>query len=87
MAKYSSRPEAQNLRKEVYSTTHITIKFCISKSTAILWYKDMVLSDEQYKKLRKNKGISTSTGQRMRAEKNKQKKINAIGKAHMHGKK
>jgi len=54
----------------------------ISKSTISSWCRDIILTEEQFEKLRKSKGVSLTTGQRMGAETNKRKRLDAIKKAN-----
>ena len=49
-----------------------------SKSAVSLWCRDIILTSLQNDKLRLNKGVSVTTGQRMGAEANKKKKLEVV---------
>ncbi len=59
----------------------------VSKSSVSGWCRDITLTEAQFEKLRKNRGISLKTGQRMGAETNKKKRLDAIETADLAGKK
>lgn len=82
MSKYSERIKAREMRREGTSIVVIAQKLSVSKSSVSDWCNDITLTSEQIEKLKKSKGISHSTGQRLGAERNKQKKIDAIKKAN-----
>jgi|SRR3989344_81467 len=87
MSKYNEKKKARVMRKEGVSIVVIARKLGISKSTISLWCRDIILTEEQFEKLRKNQGISFKTGQRMGAETNKNKRLDAIKDAEIWGKK
>lgn len=64
----------------------IAQKLDVSKSTVSLWCRDIILSDKQFEKLRKNMGVSFKYGQRIAAQVNRQKKLDAIKNADIWGK-
>ena len=74
MAKYDRRIKARVMRKKGVSIIVIARKLQVSKSSASLWCRDIVLTAEQNKRLEKNKGVSWTTGQRMGAEVNRKRK-------------
>ena len=87
MAKYNERLKARSMRNDGISIIVIARKLGISKSTISSWCRDIILTEEQFEKLRKNKGVSLTTGQRMGAETNKRKRLEAIKDAEIWGKK
>ncbi|OGI63995.1 hypothetical protein A2733_01035 [Candidatus Nomurabacteria bacterium RIFCSPHIGHO2_01_FULL_40_20] len=87
MAKYDKRSKAQLMREKGISIIVIARKLGVSKSSVSAWCRDIILTEEQFEKLRKNIGISQKTGQRMGAETNKKKRLNAINLADIWGKK
>ena len=87
MAKYSQRAKARLMRKEGISIIVIARELGVSKSSASKWCRDIALTEEQFERLRKSKGISLKTGQRMGAETNKNKRLDAIELANVWGKK
>lgn len=78
MAKYNLRIKARKMRRRGNSLTLIVRKLNVSKSSVSWWCNDIVLTPAQLDKLRKNKGVSLTTGQRMGAEANKKKKQERI---------
>lgn len=78
MARYVLRIKARKMRKRGQSIIVIANSINVAKSTVSLWCRDIILTSQQYDKLRKNKGISVTTGQRMGAEANKNKRLAAI---------
>ncbi len=78
MAKYDLRMMARQMRKKGQSIIVIARHLNIAKSSVSFWCRDIILTPEQYEKLRRNKGISVTTGQRMGAESNKRKKLLAV---------
>ncbi len=82
MAKYELRLKARKMRKSGESIVVISRNLNASKSIVSLWCRDITLTSSQIEKLRKNKGISVSTGQRMGAETNKKKKSASISIAN-----
>ena len=87
MAKYAQRIKARHMRGGGISIIVIARKLGISKSSVSKWCRDIILTEEQFEKLRKNRGISLKTGQRMGAETNKNKRLHAIKMAEDWGKK
>lgn len=85
MAKYNKRLKARLMRKDGVSIIVIARKLGVSKSSVSEWCRDIILSEEQFQKLNKNKGVSVKTGQRMGAEKNKKKRVDAIKLADVWG--
>lgn len=78
MSKYTDKIKARSMRKNGMSIVVIARKLGVSKSSVSLWCRDIVLTDKQFEKLRKNMGISFKYGQRIAAQVNKQKKLNEI---------
>jgi len=87
MSKYNERLKARLMRKKGVSIVVIARKLCISKSSVSSWCRDIILTEKQFEKLKKNKGISFTTGQRMGAEANKKKRLDAIKLANVWGNK
>ncbi len=87
MAKFEHKIKARILRKKGVSIIVIAQKLGVSKSSVSDWCRDILLTTEQTKKLEKNKGISVTTGQRMGAERNKQKRLEVIAEADILAKK
>jgi transposase len=87
MSKYNERIKARQMRRNGISIIVIADKLGVSKSTVSSWCVDIILTEQQYLKLLKNKGVSLTTGQRMGAEANKNKRLNAIKEADIWGKK
>lgn len=73
------------MRKKGISIVTIARKLGVSKSSVSLWCRDIVLSDKQFEKLRKNMGLSFKYGQRIAAQVNRQKKLDAIKNADIWG--
>src|SRR3989338_1310963 len=86
MAKYDKRIKARAMRKNGISIIVIARKLAVSKSSVSLWCRDIILTEEQSKKLVKNKGVSLTTGQRMGAETNRKKKTDVIKTSDVFGK-
>ena len=86
MAKYKERIKARKMRKKGISIIVISRKLGVSKSSISEWCYDIILTKEQYKRLEKNKGISWKTGQRLGAERNREKRLNSIALADKYGK-
>lgn len=78
MSKYNERMKAREMRKNGLSIILISRKLSVSKSSVSDWCNDITLTKKQVDALEKSKGISHTTGQRLGAERNKQKKIEAI---------
>lgn len=78
MAFYKERIKARALRRKGISIIVIARELKVSKGTVSLWCRDIILTDRQFEKLRKNMGISVKYGQRIAAQVNRQKKIDEI---------
>ena len=87
MAKYDKRLQARLMRKNGISIIVIAHELNVSKSSVSSWCCDIILTTKQFEKLKKNKGVSWTTGQRMGAETNKRKRTDAIKEAEDFGKK
>lgn len=85
MTKYLDRIKARSMRKKGISIVFIAQQLGVSKSSVSLWCRDIILSDEQFEKLRKNMGVSFKYGQRIAAQVNRQKKLDVIKKADIWG--
>ena len=55
MAKFELRLKAREMRSEGQSVRHISKKLKVSKSTASIWTRDIILSVDQLEKLRKSR--------------------------------
>ena len=86
MSKYNERIRAHNMRRKGISIIQIARELNISKSSVSTWCRDIILTKEQMEKLEKNKGLSVTKGQRMGAEANKKKRLDAIYNAEEYGK-
>src|SRR3989344_7624552 len=82
MAKFRERLKARLMRRKGISIVVIARNLRVSKSSVSDWCNDIVLTDRQIERLRKNQGISFSSGQRLGAQVNKNKKIKAIEMAN-----
>ncbi len=78
MAKSRERLKARSMRKRGVSIIVIAKKLLVSKSSVSDWCSDIKLTNRQLERLKNNKGVSLTTGQRMGSEANKKKKIDAI---------
>ena len=87
MAKYVQKLKARSMRKNGESIVVIARKLKVSKSSVSLWCRDIILTNEQFRKLRKNMGVSFKYGQRIASQVNRQKKLDIIEKADIWGKK
>lgn len=87
MSKYELKIEAQKLRKEGFPINEIKDKLGLSKSTVSFWCRDIILTEEQYKKIKKEHVFKTQKGRLIGAQMNKNKRLNAIKEADNLGKK
>ena len=87
MSKYELKAEAQRLRREGLPINEIKNKLGFSKSTVSFWCKDIILTEEQYKKIKKEHIFKTQKGRLIGAQMNKDKRLNAIKEADTLGKK
>jgi len=87
MSKYQLKIEAQKLRKEGFPINEIKDKLGLSKSTVSVWCRDIVLNEEQYKKIKKDHIFKTQKGRLIGAQMNKSKRLKAIIDAEIFGKK
>lgn len=87
MSKYELKIEAQKLRKEGFPINEIKDKLGLSKSTVSFWCRDIILTEEQYKKIKKEHILKTQKGRLIGAQMNKNKRLNAIKEADNLGKK
>ncbi len=85
MSKYNERIKALAKRREGISIIAIARELGVSKGTVSEWCRDIVLTEEQFEKLKRNQGISVTTGQRIGAEMNKKKRLDAIKDAETWG--
>jgi len=86
MAKYELRAKVQALRREGISVNEIKDQLGLSKSTVCFWCRDIVLTEEQYKKIKKEHILRTQKGRLIGAQMNKNKRLNAIKLADVLGK-
>ncbi|MEK7572254.1 MAG: hypothetical protein AAB493_00115 [Patescibacteria group bacterium] len=87
MSKFELKAEAQKLRREGSTINEIKDKLGLSKSTVSLWCRDITLTEEQYKKIKKEHIFKTQKGRLIGAQMNKNKRLNAIKEADILGKK
>lgn len=85
MSKYDKRIQAQKMRENGISIIVIARELSVSKSSASKWCRDIILTEEQFKKLRGNSEKAAKLGQRMGAETNKNKRLKAIRDAEIWG--
>ncbi|MEI7810632.1 MAG: hypothetical protein WCI41_03715 [bacterium] len=86
MAKYGLKEKARKLRREGFTINNIKDELGLSKSTVSMWCKDIVLTEAQYKKIKKEHIFKTQKGRLLGAEMNKNKRLNAIKEADVFGK-
>lgn len=82
---YEKRILARKMRREGSTITEIKNTLGVSKSTASLWCRDIVLSEKQKKTIIENSFQKTTKGRMMGAEMNKQKRLEAIIDAERYG--
>ncbi len=85
MSKHQEKIKARKMRREGISIIAIAKNLGVTKGSVSVWCQDIVLTDAQNTLLTKNKGLSVTTGQRMGAEANKKKRIDAIFNAEQYG--
>lgn len=78
MKKAKEMKIAHELRKQGYSLSEISNKLHVSKSTASVWSKNIMLSPEAKQRLSKRTTIKSLEGLRKYSEKIKQDKVNAL---------
>ena len=87
MSKYELKEKARELRKSGFPINQIKDELKLSKSTVSFWCRDIVLTKEQYKKIKKEHIFKTQKGRLIGAQMNKNKRLNAIKEADILGKK
>jgi len=87
MAKFEKRQEARILRKKGFSVKSISDSLGVSKSSASIWCRDLVLTDLQKELLRQNAIKAGNKGRIIGAEMNRKKKEDQIKFYNMLGKK
>lgn len=85
MAKPSERIKARELRKQGVSVRQITKLLNVSKSSASLWVRDIILTPEQLEKLSHHEIKGRERGRLLGALKQKQDRIARIKKAEEDG--
>lgn len=78
MAKFEQRLEAKQLRAKGTSVRDIALQLGVSKSTASIWVRDIILSLEQLEKLRQQKIIGGEKGRVLGALKQKNDRLARI---------
>jgi len=78
MAKFDKKMEALEMRRKGTSIKMIAEKVGVSKGTASVWCRDIVLTKEQEKKLKEGMLAAGHKGRMLGAEMNKRKKADAI---------
>ena len=87
MAKYELKEKVRKLRREGFPINKIKDELGLSKSTVSYWCRDIILSEAQYQKIKKEHIFKTQKGRLVGAEMNKNKRLNAIKDANVFGKK
>lgn len=85
MAKYKLRLKARNLRRKGISVKSIAHQLNVSKSTASLWVRDIILTVEQLEKLKQIELKGAERGRFKSALLQKQKKLELIEKSAQEG--
>lgn len=85
MAKYELKEKARELRRGGFPINKIKEELKLSKSTVSAWCRDIVLTEEQYKKIKKEHILKTQKGRLLGAEMNKNKRLSAIKSAEVFG--
>jgi hypothetical protein len=78
MAKYEQRIKALELRRRGKSIIEIARRVKVSKSTASLWCRDIILTSKQKEALLKNSWLAGRKGRLIGAEANKRKRLESI---------
>lgn len=86
MALYQKRIQAHGLRKKGMPIGTIAQMLAVSKSTASMWCRDIILSNAQKEAILKNSLKKTNKGRTLGALMNKQKRLDAIAAADSYGK-
>lgn len=84
--RFEDKLRAQILRKKGYSYKEILQEIVVSKDTLSRWCKDIVLTDEQKKRLLHNKQIGQKKGSQIAAENKRIARIERIELAKENGK-
>lgn len=87
MSKYELKAKVQALRREGISVNEIKDQLGISKSTVCFWCREIVLTEVQYKKIKKEHILRTQKGRLIGAQMNKNKRLDAINLADVWGRK
>ncbi|KKT00028.1 MAG: hypothetical protein UW07_C0007G0008 [Candidatus Nomurabacteria bacterium GW2011_GWF2_43_8] len=87
MSKYELKVKARVMRKEGIPINEIKNRLGISKSTVSFWCGDIVLTEAQYKKIKKEHILKTQKGRFIGAQMNKNKRLDAIKLADIWGRK
>lgn len=86
MAKSLLRLQARDMRSKGMSVRTIANKLGVSKSTASLWSRDIILSIEQQETLRQHSVVGAERGRLLGAFKQKQARLKRIGEGNKIGK-
>lgn len=87
MAKFELKERVRKLRREGFPINQIKNEMKLSKSTVSNWCRDIILTEAQYKKIKKEHIFKTQKGRLLGAEMNKNKRLEAIKDAEKFGKK
>lgn len=85
MAKSEKRIEATALRRKGFPIREIAKKLGVSKGSASIWCRDVVLTPSQIALINKNLSIKTAPGRLIGAMMNKKKRIDALSKYRLEG--
>lgn len=86
MSKYALRMKARVMRRKGISVVVISRKLSVSKGSVSKWCRDIILTEDQLKKLTLNSAEGAKRGQILGAEANKNKRLAAIKSAEIWGK-
>ncbi len=86
MILHGLKEQAIKLRISGLPINQIKDKLGVSKSTVSLWCRDISLTKEQYRKIKKEHILKTQKGRLLGAQINKNKKIESISEADRFGK-
>lgn len=79
--KFDKREEVVRLRKKGFSYSEIRQIIHVSKSSLSLWLKDIILTDEQIKRLRRKGEVARSLGSKALKDERIKRQKRIIGKA------
>src|SRR3989338_7570120 len=78
MAKFQQKIKARKLRRNGLSIMDIAKRVNVSKGSVSLWCRDIILTEEQSRKLSQGRFLAGSRGRFLGAESNRRKKVEMI---------